>query len=76
MARVHIGHTRLTHSYRLDRTARPQCLECQEDLTIEHYLIRCPQFENVRMELFASYENLNVLFTTTAPIHGMYYFAD
>ena len=49
--------------------SRPQCQECQEDLAIEHFLISCPQYENLRIELFSSYDNLYVLFSTPAPIH-------
>ena len=51
MARLHIGHTRFTHSYRLDRTARPQCGTCQSDLTIEHILVDCPEFQRLRTTL-------------------------
>ena len=51
MARVHIGHTRLTHSYRLDRVGRPQCRTCQVDLTIQHLLLDCREFDFQRTSL-------------------------
>ena len=51
MARIHIGHTRLTHSYRLDRVARPQCRTCQVDLTIQHLLVDCREYDFQRTNL-------------------------
>ena len=51
MARIHIGHTRLTHSYRLDRVGRPQCRTCQADLTIQHMLVECREFDYLRTTL-------------------------
>jgi ribonuclease HI len=54
LARLHIGHTRLTHSYRLDRTDRPQCATCQEDLTISHLLSSCQEHLQLREELFGT----------------------
>ena len=64
MARIHIGHTRFTHSYRLDRTARPQCETCQEDLTIEHILVECPEFDRLRTTIIEG-STLAEIFETT-----------
>jgi len=35
------GHTRLTHSYLLNRQDQPQCLNCDCTLTVEHVLLEC-----------------------------------
>ena len=52
LARLHIGHTRITHSYRLDRSERPQCATCRMDLTIGHLIKDCQEHEQLRTELF------------------------
>ena len=52
LARLHIGHTRITHSYRLDRIERPQCATCEVDLTIGHLIKDCREHEQLRAELF------------------------
>lgn len=46
IARLRIGHTRLTHSFLIDRTPPPQCEACNVQLTIEHILENCPSNSN------------------------------
>ena len=41
MARLKIGHTRLTHEHRLKGVAQPMCQECNTILTVEHILLNC-----------------------------------
>lgn len=53
VARLRLGHTRLTHSYIIDRDAPPICDECDERLTVEHILIICPKFQVQRRKLRA-----------------------
>ena len=48
MARLKIGHTRLTHEHRLKGVAEPMCQECNAILTVEHILLNCKKFENSR----------------------------
>ena len=48
MARLKIGHTRLTHEHRLKGIAEPMCQECNAILTVEHILLNCKKFENSR----------------------------
>ena len=52
LARLHIGHTRVTHSYRLDRVDRPQCDTCEVDLTIGHLIGNCREHEQLRNQIF------------------------
>ena len=49
--RIRIGHTRLTHKYLMEDALKriPQCNYCYEfELTVEHIMIDCEHFENVR----------------------------
>ena len=67
LARLHIGHTRFTHSYRLDRTDRPQCATCQVDLTVNHLLSDCQDHLQLREELFGT-KTLTEMFDTSATV--------
>jgi len=68
--RLRIGHTRLTHSYLLSHDDQPECMTCQCPLTVEHILIECTDFNNVRAkhfvansmkELFESVDSSNII---------------
>ena len=49
LCRIRIGHTRLTHSYRMDKDAeRPKCDTCRCRLTIKHMMVDCPKFNDER----------------------------
>ena len=49
LCRIRIGHTRLTHSYRMDKNAdRPKCDTCRCRLTIKHMMVDCPKFNDER----------------------------
>ena len=57
LARLRIGHSKITHNYLLsgDRNGEsPTCEECQEGaaLTIEHLLMVCPAFNTARRLAF------------------------
>ena len=39
ISRLHIGYTRLTHSFILKQEQQPQCLKCQTPCTVKHILI-------------------------------------
>ena len=39
MARLHIGHSFLTHSFLLESEELPVCIGCDKHLTIEHILL-------------------------------------
>ena len=43
--RLRLGHTRLTHSYRIEKNSPPPCYDCNERLTIEHILLKCPSIQ-------------------------------
>ena len=52
ISRLHIVHTRLTHSFILKQEPQPQCLTCQTTCTGEHILIECEAFAVIRKRFF------------------------
>ena len=46
--RLRIGHTRLTHSYLLNRQDQPECSHCHCALTVAHVLLECNHYNVVR----------------------------
>ena len=52
MARLHLGHTRVTHSYLLQGEEQPQCVGCDAPFTVRHFLLECGDFAQVRNNCF------------------------
>lgn len=51
LTRVRIGHTALSHTWRLGKNQpRPRCLHCDAILTIDHIIRHCPGLEDIRKE--------------------------
>ena len=65
-ARLHIGHTRYTHAYRLERTHRPLCPSCGTEITVQHILIDCHDYNNQRAAFFHA-NTINELFDNVPP---------
>ena len=66
--RHRIGHTRLTHSSRMENRAHPPlCNQCEGDheLTVKHILIECNFLEIIRRRHYAV-TDLNQLFKTVS----------
>ena len=57
MARLHIGHSFLTHSFLLKGEELPMCIGCDEHLTIEYISITCSNLIETRES-----QSLHVLF--------------
>ncbi|XP_055603941.1 uncharacterized protein LOC129752175 [Uranotaenia lowii] len=51
LTRLRIGHTRITHSFLMERKDRPICEECQTILDVEHILLTCPKYQIERRRL-------------------------
>ena len=51
LCRLRLGHTRLTHSFLLDRDDQPLCDQCHCPLSVQHILVDCPKFDIVRLPL-------------------------
>ena len=52
LARLRIGHTRITHSYLLKREEPPYCFGCDTLLTVRHFLLECGDFSHIRNKYF------------------------
>ena len=61
LARLRIGHTRLTHSCLLKREERPYCIGCDTQFTVRHFLLDCADFNRERRSLI-QVNNLKDLF--------------
>ena len=48
LARLRIGHTRVTHSYLLQGEEQPQSDGCDAPFTVRHFLLECGDFAQVR----------------------------
>ena len=66
MARLHIGHSFLTHSFLLKAEEPPMCIGCDQHLAIEHILRTCSDFIEMRERHFAA-KSLRMLFTDISP---------
>ena len=52
LARLRLGHTRVTHSYLLQGDEQPQCVGCEAPFTVHHFLLECGYFAQVRNNCF------------------------
>ncbi len=52
LAKIHLGHTYLTHSYLLNRKDQPECVGCACPLTVQHIMIDSVEFAYIRSRFF------------------------
>ena len=52
LARLRLGHTKVTHSYLLQGEEQPQCVGCNAPFTVRHFLLECVDFAQVRNNCF------------------------
>lgn len=52
LARLRIGHTRLTHSYLMSRSPPDLCPHCQTPFSVQHILLTCPHLSDARRAAF------------------------
>ena len=52
LARIRMGHTQLTHSYIVKGENPPECFSCADLLTVEHIMMKCVDFSNIRRKYF------------------------
>jgi ribonuclease HI len=64
--RLQTGHTYFTHSHLRRGEDPPMCIACQEQITVEHILITCVDFSEVR-EKYYSAKSLQYLFNSIDP---------
>ena len=61
LARLRLGHTRVTHSYLLQGEEQPHCVGCDAPFTVRHIRLECGDFAQVRNNCFHVL-NMNKLF--------------
>ena len=61
LARLRLGHTRVTHSCLLQGEEQPQCVGCDAPFTAHHFLLECGDFAQVRNNCF-NVDNMKYLF--------------
>ena len=66
MHRLRIGHTHLTHCCLLKQENRPMCNTCQSLLSIQHILVTCPAYTQIRRKHFCA-KSLKDLFEKFKP---------
>ena len=66
IARLHIGHSFITHSFLLKGEELPVCIGCDKRLTIEHILLTCSDFIEIRESHFTA-KSLFMLFQGISP---------
>ena len=52
LARLRLGHTRVTHSYLLLGAEQPQYVGCDAAFTVRHFRLECGNFAQVRNNCF------------------------
>ena len=64
--RLRIGHTRLTHSFRMEnRPDAPVCDCCNETLTVKHFMLTCQKYNLSRTHFFRA-RSMKELFDTVS----------
>ena len=64
LTRLQIGHSKLTHSYRLTREEAPKCEKCKKPLTIKHILLNCKKVKESRRKYLKNKRSMKDLFET------------
>ena len=72
LARLRIGHTRITHSYLLKREEPPHCFGCDAPFTVRHILLECNDFSQIRNKYF-QIDTIKQLFNDV-PIDNVFLF--
>ena len=49
LARLHLGHTRVIHSYLLLGEEQPQCVGSNAPFTVRHFLLECGDFAQIKI---------------------------
>ena len=73
--RLKIGHTALTHKFLFEGESPPECVGCDERLTIKHILIDCVDFEDSRKKYFRT-KSLKTLFDVVDPMKILSFVAE
>ena len=66
MARLHIGYSFIIHFFLLKGEEPPVCIGCDQHLTIEHILLTCSDFTEMRERQFTA-QSQRMLFQDISP---------
>ena len=70
--RIRIGHSRLTHSYKMDGRGNgppPLCRFCGlEEISMQHIMLECTEFTNIRSQRYVT-NNMKDLFESINPLN-------
>ena len=72
LTRLHIGHTKLTHSYLLLGEEQPECIPCQTPLTVKHILTECIDYLPIRTSYYKT-NDMKKLFKKTSALNIIHY---
>ena len=78
LARLRIGHTKITHKYLMKQGHAPYCQDCvvaSYPVTVGHLLVECPFYADKRRQLFGqgSYRIRDILGRGLTALHGPLY---
>ena len=62
LCRLRIGHTRLTHSFKMEGKNRSNCDECSVPLTVRHIMSECAKYQDQR-EMILPGESIREIFS-------------
>ena len=66
LCRIRIGHAYTTHRYLLAGEDPPECISCQERLTVSHLLVHCSEYIHIRNR-FYEVDSVQELMDTVEP---------
>src|SRR5258706_11706795 len=73
--RLRIGHTHLTNAFILKQEEKPICSTCNNPLTVEHFLLTCNKYGQLRNQHFKA-SSLKELFDNTSVRHILNFVKD
>nr|CAH7746935.1 unnamed protein product [Callosobruchus chinensis] len=74
LCRLRIGHTNLTHSHLLTRGTTPRCTNCDEILTVKHFLSECPLYTSLKRRLQMNIDLPRILSTSLPNVEILFTF--
>ena len=72
LARLRIGHTKITHSYPLTQKEPPYCFGCDALFTVRHFLLEVGDFSHIRNKYF--HVDTNKQLFNDVPIDNVFLF--
>ena len=70
LTRIHLRVTKATHLHIITKEPPNTCLECDQELTLEHIFIYCPSFEPARLPLKSYCTTKQIHFTLDDLLNG------